>query len=83
MPPSFPSAATATYGANSTEATAASQVVTTAQAKTGQLQILNQKASTPKPTVASTGWALHGRVYDANVNPQEGYTVFLADEQKN
>jgi hypothetical protein len=55
VPPSFPSAATATYGANSTEATAASQVVTTAQAKTGQLQILNQKASTPKPTVAATG----------------------------
>lgn len=76
-------AAAATYGASSTEATAANQAVTTAQAKTSQLQILNQKTSTPQPTVPSTGWALHGRVYDANLNPKEQYTVFLVDEQKN
>jgi hypothetical protein len=76
-------AAAAIYGANSTEAAAANQSVTTAQAKTGQLQILTQKASTPQPAITSTGWALHGRVYDANLNPQERYTVFLVDEQKN
>jgi hypothetical protein len=76
-------AAIATYGAKSTEAAAANQAVTTGQAKTSQLQVLNQKTSTPQPTVPSTGWALHGRVYDANLNPQESYTVFLVDEQKN
>jgi hypothetical protein len=76
-------AAVATYGADSTEATAANQAVTTAQAKTGQLQIVSQKAATTPPTVASTGWALHGRVYDANLNPQERYTVFMVDAQNN
>jgi hypothetical protein len=76
-------AAVAIYGADSQEATAASQAVTIAQAKTGQLQIVSQKASTTPPAVASTGWALHGRVYDANLNPQERYTVFLVDAQKN
>jgi hypothetical protein len=75
--------AVATYGADSTEATAPNQAVTTAQAKTGRLQIVSQKAATTTPTVAATGWALHGRVYDANLNPQERYTVFLVDEQKN
>ena len=77
------SAAVATYGANSTEATAANQAVTSAQAKTAQIQVVSQKASTTPPAVTSTGWALHGRVYDANLNPQERYTVFLVDAQKN
>ena len=76
-------AAAALYGADSAEAVAAKQAVTSAQAKTGQLQIVSHKASTPAPTVASSGWALHGRVYDANLNPQERYTVFLVDAQKN
>ena len=75
--------AVATYGADSAQATAANQAVTTAQAMTGQLQVVSQKASTTPPVVASTGWALHGRVYDANLNPQERYTVFLVDAQKN
>jgi hypothetical protein len=76
-------AAVATYGADSTEATAANQAVTTAQAKTGQLQVVSQRAATTPPAVASTGWALHGRVYDANLNPQERYTVFMVDAQNN
>lgn len=76
-------AAVATYGANSTEAAAANQAVTTAQARNGQLQVVSQKASTTPPAVASTDWALHGRVYDANLNPQERYTVFMVDAQNN
>jgi len=76
-------AAVATYGADSTQATAANQAVTTAQAKTGQLQIVSQKAATTPPTVAADGWALHGRVYDASLNPQERYTVFMVDAQNN
>jgi hypothetical protein len=76
-------AAVAAYGADSEEAAAANQAVTTAQAKSGQLQVVSQKASTTPPPVASSGWALHGRVYDANLNPQERYTVFLVDAQKN
>jgi len=76
-------AAVATYGADSQQATDANQAVTTAQAKTGQLQVVSQKASTTPPAVAVTGWALHGRVYDANLNPQQRYTVFLVDAQNN
>lgn len=75
--------AVATYGADSAEAAQANQAVTTAQARTGQLQVVSQKASTTPPAVASTGWVLHGRVYDANLNPQERYTVFMVDAQNN
>jgi hypothetical protein len=76
-------AAAAAYGAQSKEATDASAAVAVAQARTGQLQVAAQKASTPTPAVAPTSWALHGRVYDASQNPQERYTVFLVDAQKN
>ncbi len=77
------SAAVATYGADSTEAASANQAVTTAQARTAQLQVVSQKASTAPPVVASAGWVLHGRVYDANLNPQEQCTVFMVDAQNN
>jgi hypothetical protein len=76
-------AAAAAYGTQSKEATKASAAVAVAQARAGQLQVATQKISTPTPTVASTGWALHGRVYDASQNPQDRYTVFLVDAQKN
>jgi len=76
-------AAVATYGANSAEADAANQAVSVAQVQTGRLQIVHQRAATTPPTVDARGWALHGRVYDGDLKPQERYTVFLVDAQKN
>jgi hypothetical protein len=32
--------------------------------------------------VAANGWALHGRVFDAQLAPASGYTVFLVDKSK-
>lgn len=76
-------AAVASYGAHSAEADAANQAESVAQAQAGQLQILHQRAATTPPTVEAAGWALHGRIYDANLVPQERYTVFFVDAQKN
>jgi hypothetical protein len=45
--------------------------------------VLHQQLTTPAPTVAAAGWALHGRVYDSNLNPLANYTVFLVDGQNN
>jgi hypothetical protein len=75
--------AVATYGKDSTQATAAAQAVTATTAASARLTILNQQVSTPAPTIAATGWALHGRLYSSDLAPQASYAVFLVDAQKN
>ena len=42
---------------------------------------VQQQVTTEAPTVAATGWALHGRVYTAQLEPAVGYCVFLVDAQ--
>lgn len=73
----------AAYGKESSQAVAANQAVTATTASSARLAILSQKVTTPAPTVAATGWALHGRVYSSDLTPQASYTVFLVDGQKN
>ncbi len=75
--------AVATYGKESTQAAAATQAVTATTAASARLTILSQQVSTPAPTVAATGWALHGRLYSSDLAPQASYAVFLVDAQKN
>ncbi len=75
--------AVAQYGAGSKQATAAQAAVTATQTAVSRLTLLNQQVTTPAPTVTVTGWALHGRVYDSNLNPLSSYTVFLVDGEKN
>jgi hypothetical protein len=75
--------AIATYGKESTQAAAAAQAVTATTAASARLAILNQQVATPAPTVAATGWALHGRIYSSDLAPQASYAVFLVDAQKN
>lgn len=41
--------------------------------------IVGQPLSTPPSQVAKTGWALNGRVYNAQMQPAAGFTVFLVD----
>jgi len=74
--------ATATYGAGSTQATAAQSEVAATQISVSRIAVVHQQATTPEPTVTKTGWALHGRVYDTNLKPLTGYSVFLVDGQK-
>jgi len=72
---------TAQYGASSPQATAAETAVTGAKATIARVAIVTQQLTTPAPQVASTGWALNGRVFDAEKKPVSGYSVFLVDAQ--
>jgi len=74
--------ATAQYGANSSQATTALAAVAASQTTIARVAVVQQKVTTPAPTVTSTGWALHGRVYDATLKPLAGHSVFLVDSQK-
>jgi hypothetical protein len=73
----------AQYGAKSTEATAAQEAVTAAQTTVARIDVVHKQVATTAPQVAAAGWALHGRVYDAQLQPVSGHTVFLVDSQKN
>jgi hypothetical protein len=73
---------TAQYGATSGQASAAQAAVVAANTNVARTQMLHQQATTAAPQVAATGWALHGRVYDAQLKPVSGHTVFLVDSQK-
>jgi len=75
--------ATATYGKDSAQATAAAQTVKATTAAGQRLAVAAQQLDTPAPTVAAAGWALHGRVYSSDLKPQAGHVVFLVDAQKN
>jgi hypothetical protein len=76
-------AAVATYGQGSSQAAAAQAAVAAALTAGSRLAIQHQQFTTPPPKVAAAGWALHGRVYDSNLNPLASYTVFLVDSQNN
>jgi hypothetical protein len=44
--------------------------------------VVHQQLTTAEPEVAQNGWVLHGRVFDTNLKPVSGFTVFLVDAQK-
>jgi FHA domain len=71
----------AQQGAGSAQATAAEAAVTAAKMTAARLAVVRQQVSTAAPTVAASGWALHGRVYTAQLAPAAGYCVFLVDAQ--
>jgi len=73
--------ATAEYGASSTQATAAQNTLSAGKTAVGRVQILQRQITTAAPPVTAAGWALHGRVYDAQLQPLSGHTVFLVDSQ--
>jgi hypothetical protein len=76
-------ALTAKYGAGDPRAKSAQAAVNATTATVSRVSMLHQQTATPAPTVAATGWALHGRVFNAQVQPVSAYTVFLVDAQKN
>jgi hypothetical protein len=65
-------------GVKSAEAAAAA-----ADATAAQVAVVHHQVTTADPQVAANGWALHGRVFDAQLAPASGYTVFLVDSAKN
>lgn len=72
----------AQYGAADPRVIRAEAAVTARASIVAHVTALNQQVATPEPTVATTGWALHGRVFNANLQAVGSYTVFLVDEQK-
>jgi hypothetical protein len=74
---------TGQYPAGSTQVTAAQAAVTSTQSAISRINLVHQQVTTPAPVVTASGWTLHGRVYDNNLNPLSGYSVFLVDSQKN
>jgi hypothetical protein len=77
------SSVTAQYGPQSAQATAAQEAVTAEQTNIARIEVLHQQITTAAPQVAAAGWALHGRVYNAQLKPVSGQTVFLVDGEKN
>jgi hypothetical protein len=56
--------------------------VAAANATAAQVAVVHHQVTTADPQVAAAGWALHGRVFDAQLAPASGYTVFLVDSVK-
>src|SRR5580693_4202683 len=71
----------AQQGADSAQATAAEAAVVAAKLTAARLSVIQQQVSTAAPTVAASGWVLHGRVYTAQLEPAAGCCVFLVDAQ--
>jgi hypothetical protein len=72
----------AKFGASDPRTVAAQAKVTAETSIVAQVSVASQQASTPAPTVATGGWALHGRVYDAQLKPAAQLTVYLVDNTK-
>lgn len=73
----------AQYGANDPGVKSAEAAAAAATATAAQVAMVQHQVTTADPQVAPNGWALHGRVFDAQLAPASGYTVFLVDSAKN
>jgi hypothetical protein len=69
-------------GADDADVREAELAVQTAKARAAVMTIARLRAATPAPEVTEAGWALQGRVFDADGNPAPGFTVFLTDQAK-
>lgn len=72
----------AKYGAGDPRVKSAQDAANATTATVARVSMLHQQTATPAPTVAAAGWALHGRIFNAQGQPVSAYTVFLVDEQK-
>jgi hypothetical protein len=70
------------YGPNDPGVKNAEAAVAAANADAARVAIVHRQVTTPEPQVASSGWALHGRVFDPELKPVPGFTVFLVDAAK-
>jgi hypothetical protein len=72
----------AQHGANDPGVKAAEANVAAATQTAARVGVVYQQQTTPVPQVANNGWALHGRVFNPQLGPVSGFTVFLVDGQK-
>lgn len=72
----------AQYGSNDPGVISAEAAVSAANLTAARVGMAQRQAATAEPQVAANGWALHGRVYDAHLQPVSGFTVFLVDASK-
>jgi hypothetical protein len=75
-------AAAAQYGSGSPEAKQAEAAVAAAKDTVARISVVHRQLTTPRPEVSSSGWVLQGRVFDAQLQPVSGDTVFLVDAAK-
>jgi hypothetical protein len=73
---------TAQYGTGDPRVAAAQAGITAMNTTISRVSMLDQQLSVPAVQVAATGWALQGRVLDAQLNPAARFTVFLVDAEK-
>jgi hypothetical protein len=72
----------AQYGADDAAVKSSEAAAAAATATAARVAVVHQQVTTAEPQVATDGWALHGRVYDADLTPVSAYTVFLVDASK-
>jgi hypothetical protein len=72
----------AQYGADDAAVKSSEAAAAAANATAARVAVVHQQVTTAEPQVAQNGWALHGRVYDADLAPVSAYTVFLVDASK-
>ncbi len=72
----------AQYGADDPRVKTAQAAVTARRTTIGRISLVRLQFSAPQVEVSANGWALQGRVVDAQMNPAARYTVFLVDAKK-
>ena len=75
-------ALTARFGANDPRVASAAASVAATNSTIARVSLVNNQASVPSVPVSADGWALHGRVIHARLQPAARFTVFLVDANK-
>jgi len=69
----------AQFGANDAGVKAAEAAAGAAASTAARVAIVQQEINTASPQAPAKGFVLNGRVYDSNLQPLPGMTVFLVD----
>jgi len=75
-------ALTAQYGADDPRVKTAEAAVTVRNTTIARISMVRQQLAAPAIQIAQAGWALQGRVLDAQLQPVARFTVFLVDANK-
>lgn len=75
-------ALTSQYGASDPRVIAATATANATGATIARLSVVSRQVSIPTVNVAQAGWALHGTVITAALQPAARFTVFLVDANK-
>ena len=72
----------AQFGEKDSRVKSAEDEAAAAKDAAAEIAVVRHQVTTADPQVAANGWALHGRVFNAQLAPASGYTVFLVDSAK-